>query len=892
MKKIEILSPAGDIRSLYTAFEAGAGAVYFGVSEFNARKRAENIELKDLPSIVGEAYLREISLYLTLNTLITSDEIPTVLKLIESVMKAGLKCFIIQDYGLLNIFDRFYPEAEIHISTQVTTHLKEQIAFLSRTGISRINLARELSIDEIRDFSDFAHQEKVETEVFVHGSYCLSYSGQCYLSSFLEGLSGNRGLCAQLCRRLYRKTGSKGYYLNLKDNCASDLVSELCMSGADSLKIEGRIKGCDYVYTAVKSWREMTEEASRFCKSNYSFHMKNLSSVFNRGFTSGYAHSNISDMFSDNPSDASYKEVSEVLSYSADKKILETSSPLSDVAHKQFLLAESYEENCCKSGNDNCGDVKFPITLMLKRKDSKTGDSQFICSGRVISEISPCRYNFEIEGRLNSRIEKGNTVYTRASSLLTDSLKKIIDNPVFRKIPAVLKVRCTEGGRFKLTLEYRGKSVTAYSENRLEKGRKRTSTKEDLENQLLRFGNTPFDLQNIEFEEFDDGLFIPSSIVNKVRRKAVSMFFGTIEESRESDVLEYLNNLKNQKRFESRNIIDDNTVLNNLDSQDTLSKSADRNNCNMQVNLETSSRNTLNKQDSPDLEDSGSKYEKSKIKKAVITDIPELAAYFKGKGADEVFYDASNFCDLPDPDYIPYFPSIMSPSYAEECAYHIKEGKFRRTAVNNTALISACEDSGTEWAAGINLNIINHSAADFFSRYKGFSGFFISPEAGRKEIDSVLKKSPYSAYLPFYMRSCLMTTRQCLLGMRCGKSECGDQCFGRSCGIENLTDVKGKKITVEKRENRFTALYDSRYHFIPDAVSDFSGMNLTLVIDLRIFPEVLKYRNLNLKEQIQSKKDIYTNICQFIESGGRVKNALIKDIIKKSSEGNYSRGLS
>ncbi len=126
MKKIEILSPAGDIRSLYTAFEAGADAVYFGVSEFNARKRADNIELKDLPLIVSEAYLRGISLYLTLNTLITSDEIPAVIKLIEAVMNAGIKCFIIQDYGLLNIFNRFYPEAEIHISTQATTHLKSR----------------------------------------------------------------------------------------------------------------------------------------------------------------------------------------------------------------------------------------------------------------------------------------------------------------------------------------------------------------------------------------------------------------------------------------------------------------------------------------------------------------------------------------------------------------------------------------------------------------------------------------------------------------------------------------------------------------------------------------------------------------------------------------------
>ncbi len=171
MDNIEILAPAGDIKSLYAAFEAGTDAVYFGVSEFNARKRAENINISDLAEIVSEAYLRNIKLYLTLNTLLTSGEIPSVLDLIDSVMGAGIRCFIVQDYGILNILEKFYPEAEIHVSTQATTHLKGQLDFLSDTEAARVNLARELSASEIRDFTCYAHEKGIETEVFVHGSF-------------------------------------------------------------------------------------------------------------------------------------------------------------------------------------------------------------------------------------------------------------------------------------------------------------------------------------------------------------------------------------------------------------------------------------------------------------------------------------------------------------------------------------------------------------------------------------------------------------------------------------------------------------------------------------------------------------------------------------------------
>ena len=883
MKKIEILSPAGDKKSLYAAFESGADAVYFGVSGFNARKRAENIQITDLPEIVSEAYLRGIKLYLTLNTLISSEEIPAVLDLIDSAMAAGIKCFIIQDYGILNILQKYYPEAEIHISTQVTTHLKEQISFLSLTSASRINLARELSLNEICEYTDFAHKKGLETEVFIHGSYCLSYSGQCYLSSFLEGLSGNRGLCAQLCRRLYSRKGRKGYFLNLRDNCAFPAARRFKNCGVDSVKIEGRIKGPEYVYTAVDSWRNILSGEDI---SDVSTYKNNLSSVFNRGFSSGYLENNISEMFSDSPSDASYRNVGEVVSYSADRKIIETEPPLSEI----FSLNKEISVYSCEKSSDSY----YPVAVMLRRKNGKNSELQYVCSGKIISEISTGKYSFEIEGKLNGRIEKGNSVWMRPVSYIRNREIIKFNNPEFRKIPAAVSVNCRRGELFSLTLEYGGKKVSAFSDKILEEGKTRTSVKDEVKKQILRFGNTPFDPVSVDFSEFDEEVFIPASVINKTRRKASAAFFETISTGRKDEVLKYLNFSEPEKAFKENK-----SCYSKTGKSDKVNFSEEIKTVNRSLQFEKAG---LHKE-SPaeflgnsrfadnDIKINNTDKLKGCIKTAFITDTYEISDFLKEKGEGEIFYDFSSFDHISDYDVIPFFPSILTSEYAGEIIKIIKERKFRRIVINNTALIEAAEEAECEWLAGNSLNILNHSAADFFSTFRGFSGFIISAEAGKQDIESLYKRTDHKIYLPFYFRAELMTTRQCLLGMRCGKKRCDENCFPRSCGIEEFTDIKGKKIVAEKREKRFTSLYSKKQHFISKAVSDFHDKNITFIIDLRIFPDMLSFYSTDRKKEIDNKKKFFRDLESFIKSGGNLKNPFIGTLIKNTSEGNYSRGL-
>ena len=823
VKKVEILSPAGGKDSLFSAFEAGADAVYFGVSEFNARKRAENIELSGLSEIVSEAYLRGIKLYLTLNTLVSSDEIPLVLDLIDSAMISGIRCFIIQDYGILNILEKFYPEAEIHISTQATCHLEGQIDFLSETSVSRINLARELSLPEVCKITDFAHKKGIETEVFVHGSYCLSYSGQCYLSSYLEGLSGNRGLCAQLCRRQYRNENGKKYLLNLKDNSAFPLSRELIECGVDSLKIEGRIKGPEYVYTVVKTWKDIVEGAEKpESGGNYE---KNLESVFNRGFTSGYIEGNISEnMFSDFPSDSSYRLITEISSYSADRNILETVLPLFNDDNSNVL---NYKH--------------LPFSIIIKTRDRK-GLLKFVCTGKILKEVSKCRYLFEIEGKLNGKIERGNLIFMRNISPVSAETEKLHANTVFRKIPASVVLSCREGERLSMTLVYKEQSHTAFSESALEKGKTRTLSRKDIESQVSRFGNTPLDPSEIIFKDFSDGLFIPSSVINKVRRKAVSLFLKSIDEGRKQKVLEYFDNIY-------------------------LNRETDKNNSVSIVNSKEIVPETV-----------------------LIADDPELAEILMNKTDSEIFYDSNSLFDIPETGIIPIFNGIMPGEYAQECLDLIKSRRFKKIVINNTALIKAAEVSGTEWIAGDSLNILNHAAADFFNRNRSFEGFVLSPEAGRREIKAVLNKTPVKIYLPFYTRAKLMTSRQCLLGYRCGKKRSDESCFSACCGSSTITDVKGKKIVIEKRSGKFTELYDEKYHFIHKAAYDFIKSELSFMIDLRIFPDILSKNGKDRKNVIDKKISLYENLKNYLKDPG-MKNNEIEKIIKKNSEGNYRSGL-
>ncbi len=310
-RNIELLAPGGDVEAIKAAVIAGANAVYCGLDKFNARNRASNLSFDDLYGIIRLANKYDCKVFLTLNVVILEPEIPSLIKLLNKLVNSGIDGIIVQDLGIFYLVKKHFPGINIHASTQLTTLNEGQILFLKKIGVSRVNLSRELNIDEIKSLTALAHKHDVETEVFVHGALCIAFSGQCYSSSVSVGNSGNRGSCSQACRDEYEITAAGNRFpLNLKDNSAYFDLAALVDAEVDSLKIEGRIKNAHYVYTVVDSWRKQINEFVETGKLLADD--SNLHRVFNRDFTNSFLKGNLSkDMFIDNPRDNSVKHAIE-----------------------------------------------------------------------------------------------------------------------------------------------------------------------------------------------------------------------------------------------------------------------------------------------------------------------------------------------------------------------------------------------------------------------------------------------------------------------------------------------------------------------------------------------------------------------------------------------------
>ncbi|RTR40060.1 U32 family peptidase [Shewanella canadensis] len=310
-RKIELLAPGGDVDAIKAAIVAGANAVYCGLDTFNARNRATNLSFDDLMGIIGLAHQYQCEVFLTMNIVILEHEITGLVKLLNQIVNIGIDGIIVQDLGIFNLVKKHFPSLAVHASTQLTTHNPGQIRFLAKIGATRANLSRELNLSEIKSLTTLAHEHDVLTEVFVHGALCIAFSGQCYSSSVSVGNSGNRGRCSQACRDEYEITNAGNKFpLNLKDNSAYFDLPELVDAGVDSLKIEGRIKGAQYVHTVVDSWRQQIDkfvETGQLLSDN-----TNLYKVFNRDFTNSFLKGDLTkNMFIDNPRDNSFQHAND-----------------------------------------------------------------------------------------------------------------------------------------------------------------------------------------------------------------------------------------------------------------------------------------------------------------------------------------------------------------------------------------------------------------------------------------------------------------------------------------------------------------------------------------------------------------------------------------------------
>src|SRR5574344_1926030 len=286
---LELLAPAKNKECAFAAIDFGADAVYIGASEFGARKNAPN-SLDDIKQIVEYAHKFRVKVYVTVNTILTDAELKKADELVKKLKNIGVEALIIQDMALVEIAKKY--DMQIHASTQCDNRTVEKVKFLENVGFSRVVLARELSLEQIKEIRK---NTNIELECFIHGALCVSYSGQCYMSYAIGGRSANKGECAQCCRKKYslvdknwKFIAKNKYLLSLKDFNLSQHLKDLADAGVLSLKIEGRLKDVDYVKNVTAFYRnkinKLSIEKTSCGHVNFDFEPK-LEKSFNRGFT-------------------------------------------------------------------------------------------------------------------------------------------------------------------------------------------------------------------------------------------------------------------------------------------------------------------------------------------------------------------------------------------------------------------------------------------------------------------------------------------------------------------------------------------------------------------------------------------------------------------------------
>ena len=480
-REVEILAPAGSYESLKAAVSAGADAVYIGGSSFGARAFAENLGEDALLEAIDYVHLHGRKIYLTVNTLLKEGELNGMLyDYLLPYYRQGLDAVIVQDIGVLKFIREQFPDLPVHASTQMTITNVSGAKFLESLGVERVVTAREMTLPEI---AEIAKQTNLEIESFVHGALCYCYSGQCLYSSLIGGRSGNRGQCAQPCRLPYKVNGKTSYTMSLKDMCAVDLLPDLIEAGICSFKIEGRMKKPEYVAAVTSIYRKYVDAYLK--NGRKSFHVTKedkeiLMDLYNRGgFHSGYYKMwNGKEMLSlSRPNHAGVPSIRVVKQQGKDVRV----NALVDM-HKGDIVELPDKEN---------------YTL---GKDIKAGES------------------VSLSVRSKKPLAKGMVLNrTRNEALLRQLREEVVERKIKEKINGKLILSSGKGA----TLELYSQTLSVKVEgDEVQKAMNQPMTRERIEKQLRKTGNTEFAFDELEIE-MDEGIFFPLQSLNELRRRGV-----------------------------------------------------------------------------------------------------------------------------------------------------------------------------------------------------------------------------------------------------------------------------------------------------------------------------------------------------------------------------------
>ena len=486
-KKIELLAPAKNKECAYAAINAGADAIYIGASAYGARKKASN-SLQDIKEIVEYAHKFLVKVYVTVNTILYDDELVEVEKLIWNLYEIGVDAIIFQDFAFLEMA---LPPIPLHASTQCNNDELEKIRFLARCNVERIVLPREFSIEQIKSIVE---NVDVETEVFVHGALCVSYSGQCYMSQYIGGRSANRGECAQPCRKKYSLVDEKSnvilsskYLLSMKDNNLINHLKDLIDAGVTSLKIEGRLKDKDYVTNVVSAYRNALDSISPRIRPSVgriqTTFIADLDKTFNRNYTN--------------------------FNFDGERKVfINPTTP-------KFVGEKIGEVLFIKGKN---------LTIKSKIKLNPNDKLAFLESNGELSGTTVVSVKGSNISVLNlGSIKKGTILYRNYDA----DFNKHLETAIFeRKIPADIKVN-NDGVRIRSIKEH---EIFYSFDAPFDIANNVDKSKENVIKQLSKLGDTEFYVSQIKVSQ-DFNLFIPISKLNEIRRDAIGQLQKVLREN-------------------------------------------------------------------------------------------------------------------------------------------------------------------------------------------------------------------------------------------------------------------------------------------------------------------------------------------------------------------------
>lgn len=504
MPKMELLAPVGSREAFQAAVQNGADAVYFGGKVFNARQHAENFSLADMKEKVRYAHLHGVRVYVTVNTLITNEELPELIKYLYDLYENQVDAVIIQDLGVAYLVRRLLPHMVIHASTQMTIHNSVGIRFLEERGFARVVLAREVSLQNI---ALLKKRTQLDLEVFVHGALCVSYSGLCLMSSMIGGRSGNRGRCAQPCRLTYTLVDEAGkeikaagpHLLSPRDLKMIEQLPLLVQARIASLKIEGRMKRPEYVATVIRNYRKALDD---YYKSPETFRVgeasqKELEQIFNRDFTTGYYLEKPGmQLMSYQRSNNRGIKLGRVVNFNpkTNRVTIRLEEPLA--------VGDGYVIWVTKGGR-----------IAGKIKHLQKGNT-------AVEQAEDGEVTFSIQ---RGRPQSGDRVFkTMDYQLMEKARATFISSQGILKYPLDFFVKIQEGHPVSLKVrDERGNQAFVEGQFMVEKAKKYPLTQEDIVRQLKRLGDTVFSLGKLNLQ-LEPGLMVPLSELNTLRRKAVA----------------------------------------------------------------------------------------------------------------------------------------------------------------------------------------------------------------------------------------------------------------------------------------------------------------------------------------------------------------------------------